>query len=67
MSWPLEAKGRLEATQKRHKGTVEVEGGAPLKKHTRHCLFSRAPGVLLVSSRVQKQLHYMTIFYFYLV
>ena len=52
MSWLLEAKGRLEATQKRHQGTVEVEGGALLKKHTRHCLFSRAPGMLLMSNLV---------------
>ena len=41
--------------------------GAPLKKHTGHFLFSRAPDMFLMSSHVKTQLDSMMIFYFYLV
>ena len=37
-----------------------------ISKQPRYCFFSRAPGVILMSSHVLKQLDYVMIFYFYL-
>ena len=37
-----------------------------ISKQPRYCFFSRAPGVILMSSHVLKQLDYVMIIYFYL-